>query len=331
MWQDISCRPWKCSLRAPRRAADDDPEHCEKLYLHSVARRAQPDRYVRPARRFMDASEFHSHHDQRSGLAERAPADSGQYSSVSAGSPSFEAANQPRSFTRFFRTGIKSPAILPAPPERSRRTLARLSPWKWNLGGVPTRSCLDFLSLNGGGSLAGAGYFSGKYAPFDVTPAAERHRESCKSRRTGVLHEPLQHAASLPMPHFVGTPSPFGSKLEEMADFYSSGRNIMYDTAVTNAFRFGADDQQKYGNNAFGNACVTARNVMSSDTRRAIHSDHAWRLGQSSEHLCAPNGGIYRSGAAIRCWIGESDCRPLGNAWQWWKNPARRDVNRRQR
>src|SRR5207249_1256174 len=29
-----------------------------------------------------------------------------------------------------------------------------------------------FLSLNGGGNLAGAGYFSGKYAPFDVTPNA---------------------------------------------------------------------------------------------------------------------------------------------------------------
>src|SRR5579883_2054501 len=29
-----------------------------------------------------------------------------------------------------------------------------------------------FLSLNGGGSLAGEGYFSGQYAPFDVTPNA---------------------------------------------------------------------------------------------------------------------------------------------------------------
>src|SRR5215831_5588884 len=29
-----------------------------------------------------------------------------------------------------------------------------------------------FLSLNGGGSLAGAGYLGGKYAPFDVTPNA---------------------------------------------------------------------------------------------------------------------------------------------------------------
>src|SRR3989475_7217070 len=29
-----------------------------------------------------------------------------------------------------------------------------------------------FLSLNGGGTLAGAGYFSGRYAPFDVAPNA---------------------------------------------------------------------------------------------------------------------------------------------------------------
>jgi len=29
-----------------------------------------------------------------------------------------------------------------------------------------------FVALNGGGSLTGQGYFSGKYAPFDVTPAA---------------------------------------------------------------------------------------------------------------------------------------------------------------
>src|SRR5262245_28873687 len=37
---------------------------------------------------------------------------------------------------------------------------------------APNQKLPGFLSLNGGGSLAGAGYFSGKYAPFDVTPAA---------------------------------------------------------------------------------------------------------------------------------------------------------------
>src|ERR1041385_6098431 len=36
----------------------------------------------------------------------------------------------------------------------------------------PGQKVPGFLSLNGGGSLAGAGYFSGKYAPFDVSPSA---------------------------------------------------------------------------------------------------------------------------------------------------------------
>ena len=36
----------------------------------------------------------------------------------------------------------------------------------------------------------------------------------------------------------------------------------MYDNSVTNAFRFAASDQAKYGNTSFGNACLTARNVL---------------------------------------------------------------------
>src|SRR5262245_63915068 len=53
--------------------------------------------------------------------------------------------------------------------------------------------------------------------------------------------------------------SPYGTKFEEMADFYSSARAMMYDATVTNAFRFPAADQTKYGNSGFGNACITDR------------------------------------------------------------------------
>ena len=37
----------------------------------------------------------------------------------------------------------------------------------------PGQKVPGFLSLNGGGSLAGCGYFSGKYAPFDISPSAD--------------------------------------------------------------------------------------------------------------------------------------------------------------
>src|SRR5437016_9501971 len=52
-------------------------------------------------------------------------------------------------------------------------------------------------------------------------------------------------------------PSRYGTAVEEMADFYSFARTMMYDPAITNVFRFSTADQQRYGNNAFGNACVT--------------------------------------------------------------------------
>jgi uncharacterized protein (DUF1501 family) len=57
-------------------------------------------------------------------------------------------------------------------------------------------------------------------------------------------------------------PSPYGTPVEEMADFYSDARRMMYDTNVANAFRFSSTDQAKYGNSTFGNACLTARNVL---------------------------------------------------------------------
>lgn len=149
-----------------------------------------------------------------------------------------------------------------------------------------------FLSLNGGGSLAGPGYFSGRYAPFDVAPNANGlanlvnpDGEAGFTVRYNILQ--LADAAAR------GVPSPLGVKAEEMADFFSSARTMMYDPAVTNAFRFAVTDQQKYGNTAFGNACVTARNVLMSNlgTRYIQITLGGWDNHQNI--YAAPNGGIY--------------------------------------
>src|SRR6266704_1936812 len=150
-----------------------------------------------------------------------------------------------------------------------------------------------FVSLNGGGSLAGQGYFSGKYAPFDVTPAAggianlaNPDGEAAFTTRYNML---TAADGSL-----RNAPSSYGVKLEEMADFYSSARNMMYDSAVAHAFRFAASDQQKYGNSAFGNACLTARNVLWADlgTRYVEITLGGW---DNHTNIYAPNRGIYPS------------------------------------
>jgi hypothetical protein len=127
----------------------------------------------------------------------------------------------------------------------------------------PDQKLPPFIALNGGGTLQGAGYLPGRYAPFDVAPnpngianLANPDGQALWTTRSNTLQLADATAAAN---------SPFGARFEEMADFYASARTMMYDTNVTNAFRFDAADQMKYGNNAFGNACLTARNLVWSD------------------------------------------------------------------
>src|SRR5881628_1347750 len=109
----------------------------------------------------------------------------------------------------------------------------------------PGQKLPGFLSLNGGGSLAGSGYFSGKYAPFDVSPSADglsnlNHPDGQATFTT--RYNVLMAGDAL----LRGTPSPIGTPVDEVSDFYTSARTMMYDPIVTNAFRFSAADQQKY-------------------------------------------------------------------------------------
>jgi hypothetical protein len=159
-----------------------------------------------------------------------------------------------------------------------------------------------FLSLNGGGSLAGEGYFSGKYAPFDVSPSANglsnlNHPDG-QTAFTTRYSRLMAADASL-----RSTPSPLGAPIDELSDFYTSANGMMYDPIVTNAFRFSSADQQKYGNSSFGGACVTARNVLAADLGvRYIQIT----LGGWDNHtnIYAPNGGIYPSARQLDAGLG---------------------------
>jgi uncharacterized protein DUF1501 len=150
-----------------------------------------------------------------------------------------------------------------------------------------------FLSLNGGGSLAGNGYFPGKYAPFDVTPAPTGIANLANSDGQAIFTTRYNMLQALDL-NLRAAPSPYGTKLEEMGDFYSAARNMMYDPAVTATFQFSTADRDRYGNSAFGNACVTARNVLMQDlgTRYIEIVLGGW---DNHQNIYANNAGIYRS------------------------------------
>jgi len=83
-----------------------------------------------------------------------------------------------------------------------------------------------------------------------------------------------------------------------MADYYSSARRMMYDPNVSNTFRFTTTDQQKYGNTAFGNAAVTARNILMSSlgTRYIQINLGGW---DNHQNIYQANAGIYPSARAL--------------------------------
>ncbi len=149
-----------------------------------------------------------------------------------------------------------------------------------------------FIALNGGSSLAGAGYFAGKYAPFDVTPnpggLANLSNSDGQNTFTTRYNTLLSADAAL-----RATGSPYGTKLEEMADFYASARRMMYDTAVTEVFRFTTADRDRYGNTAFGNACITARNIINSDLGTKYIQINLGGWDNHTNIYAAPTGGIF--------------------------------------
>jgi hypothetical protein len=120
-----------------------------------------------------------------------------------------------------------------------------------------------FVSLNTGGAVIGQGYFDGLYAPFDVTPAptgitslANADGQSSFESRYAVLQS---------IDSGLRTNSPLGADVTTMGGFYDRGKGMMYNPAVGAAFKFTTDEQQRYGDSDFGNSCIVARNLMTSN------------------------------------------------------------------
>ena len=161
----------------------------------------------------------------------------------------------------------------------------------------PNQNLPGFLSLNGGGSLAGQGYFSGKYAPFDVTPSSGGLANLSNPDGQTVFtarYNMLQAADAM----LRTAPSPYGTSVDEMSAFYTSAHSIMYDPVVNNAFRFSTTDHQKYGSSSFGDACITARNVLGAQlgTRYVQITLGGW---DNHQNIYQPKSGIYPSAGQL--------------------------------
>ena len=119
-----------------------------------------------------------------------------------------------------------------------------------------------FLALNSGGGI-GPGYLPSAYAPFKVTPSNAGLKNTTNADGQTRFNQRWDFLHHLDDPLRVNSPD--GTAMEDFDEFYSAAKGLMYNPVVTKAFSFTTVDSALYGNTAFGNACLMAKQTLAAN------------------------------------------------------------------
>jgi uncharacterized protein (DUF1501 family) len=124
----------------------------------------------------------------------------------------------------------------------------------------PKRILPAFLSLNSSGSDPQEGYFPTSTAPFYVNPNGGGLGNT--THRDGQPRLQTRYALLQQMDKELRGNAALGPAMEENAALNVAARTLMYNSQVDSVFTFPASERVRYGNSGFGNACITARNLL---------------------------------------------------------------------
>ena len=147
-----------------------------------------------------------------------------------------------------------------------RNPLSGLSKIAPHIGSVVARELGDpkallppFISLNSGGG-PNRGYLEPWTEPFYISPAGRGLPNSTSpvgaaafDRRYGLLLELDAETRAM---------EDIGPVVGEYEQFNLTARRLMYNDDVTRVFTFSTEENTRYGNTAFGRACLAARNLI---------------------------------------------------------------------
>ena len=147
-----------------------------------------------------------------------------------------------------------------------------------------------FVSLNTGGRVSQQGYFEGRYSPFDLVADPEGLNNTSNAAGEQLFsarYEMLQLLDSVNRQR-----SQYGPVMDELHDFYTSTRRMMYEPRVNEAFQFSSEEAERYGGSNFGNSCVVARNLISGDlgTRYIQINSRGW---DNHQDIYREDAGLY--------------------------------------
>ncbi|MBI2689631.1 MAG: DUF1501 domain-containing protein [Acidobacteria bacterium] len=116
-----------------------------------------------------------------------------------------------------------------------------------------------FLALNSDGAV-GAGYLPAVYEPFKFAPSQAGLPNTTNPDGGARFDTKYTLLQGLDNPLRVN--SPYGDSMTDFSAFYQSARGLMYNAAVDKAFKYSTADSARYGNTSFGNALLTAKQVL---------------------------------------------------------------------
>lgn len=143
-----------------------------------------------------------------------------------------------------------------------------------------------FLALNADGAV-GSGYLPAQYEPFKTAPSTTGLANTAHPDGAARFTAKYDQLESLDAP--LRAKSPLSPVMEDYAAFYQSARGLMYNPTVDQAFKYTAADSARYGNTGFGNALLTAKQVLAanSGTRYIQITLGGWDMHSG---IYAPNG-----------------------------------------
>src|SRR4051794_36144545 len=130
--------------------------------------------------------------------------------------------------------------------------------------GAPKQQLLPaFVSLNVT-TGPGPGYLSPENTAFYVTGLGGTGLPN-STHRDGQAAFDRRFALATNLDSEQRVDNPRGTAYLEMDAFNDEAKRLMYNDAVNKIFTFDTDTRTRYGNTAFGNSCIVARNLIRSD------------------------------------------------------------------
>ena len=149
----------------------------------------------------------------------------------------------------------------------------------------------SFLALNSGGAV-GSGFLPATYEPFKVAPSTAGLPNTTNA--DGALRFDDKYSLMNALDGSLRVNSPVSDLMTDYGDFYRAARGLMYNPTVDRAFKYTAADSLRYGNTTFGNALLTAKQVLEANqgTRYIQVSLGGWDM-HTNIYGQAAGGSLY--------------------------------------